>query len=117
MASEFAPRLLRPSPDEQVTATVKGLIQDGSPEGVAAAQRGMALRVDSVPTLARIACPTVVITGEEDQLIPFTEAQRMAQTIKGARMVRIPAAGHLPNLENPGAFNTALSAFCAALPA
>jgi pimeloyl-ACP methyl ester carboxylesterase len=49
-------------------------------------------------------------------MIPFAEAQRMAQTIKGARVARIPGAGHLPNLESPGAFNAALSTFFAALP-
>lgn len=117
VADEFSPKLLRPSADPAVLAKVRALIGDGSPEGVAAAQRGMALRPDSVPTLARIACPTVVIFGEEDQLIPLGEGQRMAQTVKGARMVRIPGAGHLPNLENPTAFHTALSSFFAALPA
>jgi pimeloyl-ACP methyl ester carboxylesterase len=70
-----------------------------------------------VPTLARITCPTVVIFGEEDQITPFAEAQRMGNTVRGSRIVRIPAAGHLSNLESPGAFNAALMAFCAALPA
>jgi pimeloyl-ACP methyl ester carboxylesterase len=116
VASDFAPKLLRPSADPAVMAKVKGLIGDGTPEGVASAQRGMGLRPDSVPTLARITCPTIVIHGEEDQMIPFAEAQRMAQTIKGARVARIPGAGHLPNLESPGAFNAALSTFFAALP-
>jgi pimeloyl-ACP methyl ester carboxylesterase len=76
----------------------------------------MARRPDSVPTLARITCPTLVVFGEQDQIVPFGESQRMASTVKGARLVRIPGAGHLPNLENSGAFNTALSTFFAALP-
>jgi pimeloyl-ACP methyl ester carboxylesterase len=117
VADDFAPKVLRPHPDPAVLATVRALIADGTPEGVAAAQRGMALRPDSVPTLARIACPTLVVFGDEDQLIPLGEGQRMAQTVKGARMVRIPGAGHLPNLENPSAFNAALSTFFASLPA
>jgi 3-oxoadipate enol-lactonase len=117
VADDFGPKLLRPKADPAVMAKVRALVGDGTPEGVAAAQRGMGLRPDSVPTLARIACPTVVVFGEEDQITPFGEAQRMAQTIKGARLVRIPAAGHLPNLEAPAAFNSALSTFFAALPA
>jgi pimeloyl-ACP methyl ester carboxylesterase len=76
----------------------------------------MGRRPDSVPTLARITCPTLVIVGDQDQIVPFGEGQRMAQTIKGARLVRIPGAGHLPNLENPAAFNSALSSFFAGLP-
>ncbi len=117
VANDFAPKLLRPQADPAVFAQVKELIRQGTPEGVAAAQRGMATRPDSVPTLARITCPTLVMVGEEDQLTPFAEAQRMANTVKGARMVRVPAAGHLSNLENAGAYDAALMAFCAALPA
>lgn len=117
VASEFAPRVLRPHPDPEVFARVKQIMKEGSPEGVAAASRGMAARPDSVPTLPRITCPTLVVAGEEDQLMPFAELQRLAQTIPAARLVRIPGAGHLPNLEAPGAFNTALSTFFASLPA
>jgi 3-oxoadipate enol-lactonase len=57
------------------------------------------------------------VAGEQDQLIPGAELQRIAQTVKGGRMVRIPGAGHLPNLENPSAFNSALGSFFATLPA
>jgi 3-oxoadipate enol-lactonase len=114
---EFTPKLLRPSPDPAVARTVKSLIGEGTPEGVAAAQRGMALRVDSVPTLATITCPTLVVVGDEDQLTPFPDAQRLASTVKGARLLRIPGAGHLANLEAPAAFNAALASFVASLPA
>jgi 3-oxoadipate enol-lactonase len=117
VADEFGPKLLRPDPDPAVLATVKALVHEGTPEGVAAAQRGMARRPDSVPTLARITCPTLIVAGEEDQLMPFSEAQRMAQTVPAARLLRIPGSGHLPNLEAPAAFTTALSTFFAALPA
>jgi 3-oxoadipate enol-lactonase len=117
VADDFGPKLVRPNPDEAVLARVKQLIREGTPEGVAAAQRGMALRPDSVPTLARIGCPTLVLHGEEDQIIPLGEAMRIAATVRGARLVRIPAAGHVPNLENPTAFSAALSGFFASLPA
>lgn len=116
VADDFGPKLLRPQPDRAVLETVKQLIREGTPEGVAAAQRGMALRPDSVPTLSRITCPTLVIAAEEDQVIPFGEAQVMAMGVKGARLQRIPAAGHLANLENPTAFSAALSGFFASLP-
>ncbi|GEJ56687.1 alpha/beta fold hydrolase [Anaeromyxobacter diazotrophicus] len=116
VADDFGPKLLRPDPDPALLARVKGLIQGGTPEGVAAAARGLALRQDSVPTLPLITCPTLVIAGEEDQVIPFGEAQRMATHVPGARLLRIPATGHLVNLENPTAFSAALSGFFAALP-
>jgi pimeloyl-ACP methyl ester carboxylesterase len=116
VADDFGPKLLRPEPDQAVLASVKSLIREGTAEGVAAAQRGMAARIDSVPTLAKIACPTLVVYGEHDQVVPFGESMRIASVVRGARVVRIPAAGHAANLENPTAFSAALSGFFAALP-
>jgi pimeloyl-ACP methyl ester carboxylesterase len=77
----------------------------------------MAKRPDSAPTLATIACPTLVVVGTEDQLTAPAESERMAKAVKGAKLVKIPHAGHLSNIESPDAFNAALSAFVDALPA
>lgn len=117
VADDFAPRLLRPDPDPGTLAAVRRIILGGTPEGVAAAQRGMGLRPDSVPTLPLVTCPTLIAIGALDQLTPFGEAQRMAQTVRGSLLLRIPNAGHLPNLEAPAPFSAALSRFFAALPA
>jgi pimeloyl-ACP methyl ester carboxylesterase len=69
--------------------------------------------VDSTPDVRRIACPTLVVHGAEDRLIPLAEAQRTAKLVPGARLVTIPAAGHLPNLENRPAFDAAVMQFFA----
>jgi pimeloyl-ACP methyl ester carboxylesterase len=74
-----------------VLATVKSLIRDGTAEGVAAAQRRMAKRPDSVPTLSRITCPTLMVYGEEGQLIPFAEAQRIGRTSRAHAWCASPA--------------------------
>jgi 3-oxoadipate enol-lactonase len=116
VADEFAPKLLRPDPDPDAVARVRALIESNAPEGVAAAQRGMALRPDSIPSLARITCPTLVVAGAEDKLMPFGEQQRLASCIRGARLVTIPQSGHLPAIENPAALDAALTQFFAALP-
>lgn len=117
VADEMVPKLLKASPDPAVVKEVRRLIQDGTPAGVAAAQRGMARRADSTPTLARIACPTLVIVGEGDTLTPPAESEKMAKGIKGATLVTVPDAGHLANLENPEPFNAALVRFVEGLPA
>jgi len=117
VADDFGPKLLRPDPDPGVLARVREIILGGTPEGVAAAQRGMALRKDSVPTLSRIACPTAVIFGEQDQITPLADARAMQAGIPGARLVTIPGAGHLPSMEAPEAFNQALGVLFAAAPA
>jgi 3-oxoadipate enol-lactonase len=116
VADEMTPKLLRPQPDAAAVREVRHLIGEGTPAGVAAAQRGMARRPDSTPTMATIACPTLVVVGAEDTLTPPPEAEKMAAAIKGAKLARIPGAGHLPNLENPGAFDQALLDFVTGLP-
>jgi pimeloyl-ACP methyl ester carboxylesterase len=117
VADEMIPKLLRPEPDPAAVKEVRGLVSGGTPAGVAAAQRGMARRPDSTPTLAALACPTLVVTGVKDQLIPPSESEKMAAAVKGAKLVKIPDAGHLPCIENPEAFNKALLAFVDPLPA
>jgi 3-oxoadipate enol-lactonase len=117
VADQMAPRLLKPSPDPAALAEVRTLIGGGTPVGVAAAQRGMALRPDSTPTLATIGCPTLVVVGAEDGLTPPAEAERLAAGVRGATLARLDGAGHLPNIEQPAAFNAALVRFVAGLPA
>jgi pimeloyl-ACP methyl ester carboxylesterase len=117
VADEMIPKLLRPSPDPAVVKEVRHLVGGATPAGVAACQRGMARRPDSTPTLAAIACPTLVMVGEHDAGTPPAEAEKMAAAIKGSRLVRVPAAGHLSNLENPAAFDAALVEFVDGLPA
>lgn len=117
VSDEMVPKMLRPKPDPAVVKEVRALVAEGTPAGIAAAQRGMARRPDSTPTLASIACPALVVVGEEDGLTPPAEAEKMAKGIKGAKLVRIPRAGHLTNIESPEAFDAALEAFLAKLPA
>ncbi|HEY6098919.1 MAG TPA: alpha/beta fold hydrolase [Anaeromyxobacter sp.] len=117
VADEMVPKLLRPQPEPAVVKEVRALVAEGTPAGVAAAQRGMAKRPDSTPTLAAIACPALVVVGEEDALTPPAEAEKMARGIRGAKLVRIAHAGHLANVENASAFDEALEAFVGALPA
>jgi pimeloyl-ACP methyl ester carboxylesterase len=117
VADQMVPKLLKASPDPAVVRQVRHLVGAGTPAGVAAAQRGMARRPDSTPTLATIKCPTLVVVGEEDSLTPPAEAEKLAAGVKGASLVKVAGAGHLPCLESPAAFTAALDGFFAGLPA
>jgi 3-oxoadipate enol-lactonase len=117
VADQMVPKLLKPSPDPAAVKEVRQLVGSGSPAGVAAAQRGMAQRPDSTPTLATICVPTLVVVGEEDGLTPPAEARKIADGVRGARLVTVPGAGHLPCIENPAPFTAALEAWAAELPA
>jgi 3-oxoadipate enol-lactonase len=85
------------------------------PRGCAAAQRGMAERVDYRPQLGRIDLPTLVVCGEKDIISPAKEMQEIAAAIPGAQYVEIPAAGHMTPLEMPEPVNSALDAFLQSL--
>lgn len=61
--------------------------------------------------LSAIKLPTVVIVGEDDPGTPVAASRVIADNIKGARLEIIPSAAHLSNLEQPEAFNRALSGF------
>lgn len=90
---------------------VRQLIAQAHPEGVARALEAMRRRPDSTPALAGIGVPTLVVVGEEDTLTPPAESRIIAAGIPGARLVTLPGAGHLANLEAPEGFNQALLDF------
>lgn len=76
-----------------------------------AALAAMATRPDSLPLLAKIAAPTLVIVGDEDTVMPPDAGKEIAAGVKAGRLVTIPQAGHVSNLEAPEAFNQALGEF------
>jgi len=78
---------------------------------VVAALMAMRDRPDSMPMLASITVPTLIITGADDNLIPPKESELMRDAIPGARLVIIPGAAHLSNIDQPAAFNQAVREF------
>jgi 3-oxoadipate enol-lactonase len=68
-------------------------------------------RPDAQPGLAAISVPTLILVGEQDAVTPPAAAERLAASIRGSELVRIPEAGHLPNLERPETFNEAVVSF------
>lgn len=51
--------------------------------------------------LQRLKCPTLVVGGEEDRLVPNEMAARYAEVLPNSRLLRIPGTGHEPCLERP----------------
>ena len=66
---------------------------------------------DKPVSLAAIEVPVLLVYGAEDRLTPVEIGREMAAEIKGARLVLIEDAGHLPNIERPEAFNEAVREF------
>jgi 3-oxoadipate enol-lactonase len=71
--------------------------------------------VDTTARLGQITAPTLVLAGELDQGTPVDMARTLAEGIPGARLQVLAAASHLGAVEQPDAFNAAVTAFVAML--
>jgi 3-oxoadipate enol-lactonase len=102
------PRLLAPgAPDATRTSTRALACQ--SAHALIDALIAMRDRPDRRGELGQIAVPTLVLVGTADGVTPPAEARAMAAAIPGARLIELPDAGHLSNLEAPAAFEAALA--------
>ena len=113
-ADEVLPKMIAPHNVQTMPAVaqhVLGLMRATSPDGAAAALRGRAERPDYLDMLSRIAVPTLVAVGSDDEFTPVSDAQLMADRIADCTLVVIDGAAHMPNLERPKQFNAALAAF------
>jgi pimeloyl-ACP methyl ester carboxylesterase len=114
------PKLMSPKTVDRwpdLVANVRSMMVRNKPTGIAAALRGMAERPDCTDLLLQIDVPTLLICGQDDQITPPAEMQKMAEAIPRAQFVQIPNAGHLAPLENPDAVNGAINRFLISLDA
>lgn len=72
-------------------------------------QRAIAERIDSIPSLALIKCPTLVLCGRDDAITPIGLHQEMVTAIEGAGLIIVSDCGHLSALEQPLRINEALT--------
>ena len=117
-AEEVLPKMIAPrtiSEQPEVAARVLEMMRTTPPRGAAAALRGRAERRDYTPLLPRIAVPTLVIVGSDDEFTPVGDAEFMRDRIPGSRMAVIEGAGHMPNMEKPVEFNRVVAEFVEAL--
>ncbi len=65
---------------------------------------------------AKIDVPTLVMSGEQDKLIPMADSRAIAAAIPGARLVTYPEGGHVPMEQLPDQSAKDLQEFLTALP-
>jgi pimeloyl-ACP methyl ester carboxylesterase len=111
----LTPRFLHRSRqnDEALKRVVREMAAETGPEAFVRQQQAIMTRPDSRPLLASIACPTLMLVGEGDELTPPELATEIAGGISGAKLVVVPDCGHLSTLEKPEAVNAALSEWLA----
>jgi len=97
-----------PARKELRQSMVQALI-DNDWVGMGRAIDGVLRRQPVAPEeMAKIRCPTIVISGAEDRAVVPARSERTARQIPGARFMTIPRAGHTSSIENPEAVNAAL---------
>ena len=99
LADSMPAKAVGDAPPPGVLDTLKTIISQAQPAGVAAAARAMAGRIDSTPGLARISCPVTVFAGRQDKIVPPAESEAMAKAIPGAKLVWCERSGHVPMME------------------
>ncbi|HJW70350.1 MAG TPA: alpha/beta fold hydrolase [Candidatus Binatia bacterium] len=82
------------------------------PDFTRAVARSLAgvLRSEPQP-VERVTQPVLVVWGRQDQLVPLRRSQELMRRIPHARLQVLERCGHLPMLEQPGAFNGAVGEF------
>ncbi|MBF0269115.1 MAG: alpha/beta fold hydrolase [Alphaproteobacteria bacterium] len=92
----------------EVAGTVLAMAERVGMDAFIRQQKAIMGRVDGRADLERIACPTLVLCGRQDQLTPFEIHREMAALIPGAKLVVVEKSGHLPPLEQPIAISAVL---------
>lgn len=84
---------------------------DTDSRGLAGGLLAMRERKDYSQNLGSISVPSLAIGAALDKAAPPENARAIAAGIPGCRLAIIPDAGHMANLEHPGAFNSCLLDF------
>jgi pimeloyl-ACP methyl ester carboxylesterase len=61
--------------------------------------------------LGEVQCPTLVVWGEDDNLVPVEDADEFERLIPNARKIILEDTGHVPMIERPQTFNDLLTEF------
>jgi pimeloyl-ACP methyl ester carboxylesterase len=98
-------------PPPRLVRLLSEIAADVRPDSLGVQLRVMA-ETDQRDLLPQIGVPTLLIWGELDARSPLSVAREFELAIPDTRLVVIPQAGHLSNLEQPERFNDAVRSFC-----
>ncbi|MGB9177154.1 MAG: alpha/beta hydrolase, partial [Methanoregula sp.] len=61
--------------------------------------------------LANLTMPVLVVTGDDDRIVPTDQSMQLSREIPGAELVVLKDCGHVPQEECPDQFMTSMQAF------
>jgi pimeloyl-ACP methyl ester carboxylesterase len=97
--------------EPQKIKKIKENIMRFNPMGIKAALLAMISRTDTTQSLEEIEIPVLLITSEDDKVIPKETMESMASKIKNATLVNLENSGHMSMIENPDGFKNAVRDF------
>lgn len=100
--------------DETLAGAVLAMTERVGRNAFLSQQAAILGRPDSLPGLAEIACPTLVLCGRQDGLTPVDCHEEIARAIPNASLVVIEDCGHLSPMERPEEVAVALRGWLAA---
>lgn len=106
LAKLLSPTTLNNRPD--IVDVARRMMQQMSPQDIAAVQRGMAERPDSIQSLSSISVPAIVMVGADEAR---GEAELMHDRIAGSKLYVIEKAGHYSAMEQPEEYARILRQF------
>jgi pimeloyl-ACP methyl ester carboxylesterase len=108
MAQEWAKGMVHPDRiGSPLFNEVLDMFDRGSAAQYAAQINALLNRLDAAPLLAKIQCPTLVLTGREDAWSGPAQHEAMAAAIAGAKLVIVEHSGHMTTMEQPEAVSRA----------
>ena len=87
--------------DAPLRQLLRQMAEEVGGAGFVRQQTAIMSRPDPRPTLGTIRCPTLVLVGEGDELIPPPVSEEIAKGIAGAALVKVPDCGHCSTVEQP----------------
>ncbi len=104
----LAPRTVETRPD--LTEKLRAMIAATSVEGFTACAE--AVKTNTIAArLGAISVPTLFVAADEDSAIASEEVRDMQDRVTDSEFTLVLGAGHLPNIDQPDAFNAALLQF------
>ncbi|MFW0795223.1 alpha/beta hydrolase [Gordonia sp. CPCC 205515] len=98
----IAPTMFRdPTPPAELRERFRRMAHRIGPDVFRAQLAAQATRIDSIPHLHKIVCPTIVLAAEDDTLCPPAFHRAIADAVPHARLEIIPDVGHLCTWESP----------------
>lgn len=103
MAREWLKGMIPPyrQNDESLVSTIIEMFERKTPEIFLIQQEALLSRPDARPMLAQVTCPTLVLTGADDQWSGPARHEEIAAGIAGSKLVIVLMCGHMSPMERP----------------